>query len=116
MPYLITEVAIYRRRYVSKDPPGTDNNSICTMVGSSIELPEGYVLETPIKEIKYKVEEIPSNTEDFILKQCIGRLCSLEELEPKEKKVKKAKVDKVLSVEPKPKREKIDWGSIADSL
>lgn len=123
--YLVEERAVYRRRYVLKNPPATTEDSIVlsSLVDSSIsvELPEGYVLEGSIKDIKYKLSPIDLSNMDSVTRQCVSNLTSLDN-EEEETKVKRPKVkvlntgqlnsDKVVkSVEPKKKRAKtIDWG------
>lgn len=125
--YEVEEVALYRRRYVLKNPPiaveGCEPLLLSDLVGSSIsvELPEGYVLVTPIKEIRYKVSLIDLKSLDDVTKQCVANLSPLEEPEPviKRPKVKfvndgSLNVDKVPKVQAKTKRLKsVDWEAIA---
>lgn len=93
--YLITEVATYRRRYIIKNLVGESgsisNSTMINLLGSNdcVELPEGYTLESPIKDIVYKSELIDLQNLDAVIKQCVANLTSLYELEPVIKKEKK---------------------------
>lgn len=105
MFFLVEEVALYRRRYVikSEQPDG-----VTRLVDSdfSVELPEGFTLVSPIKEIKYSVQDI-SDTRDDVLVQGIRKLSSVDELDPPEPK-------KVVK-KPKKVKEKIDWSKYVES-
>lgn len=125
---LVTETALYRRRYVIKKPPGTEvNKDLSTLVALGVELPEGYTLETPLKDIVYKTEEISIENSDIVLKQAMQKLTSLEDWEvplqktkPKRKTPEQAERGNIthsaedVSVKPKVKRSKsINWEALA---
>lgn len=131
--YLVTETAVYRRRYVTKNLVGEHNGAISNstminLLGSrdTVELPEGYTLESPIKEIIYKSELVDLSNMDAVTKQCVSNLTSLYDLEPVVKKVKKPFVnDGTLNkdkeyrtnteVKPvKPKKQRVDWAALAE--
>lgn len=126
--YEVEEVALYRRRYVLKNPPvaieGLEPSLLSDLVGSSIskEYPENYTLVTPIKEITYKVKKLDLNNLEGATKTCVSCLTNLDEPEPVVKKTKvkfvndgSLNIDKVpKSVEPKPRRLKsVDWEALA---
>lgn len=133
--HLVTETAMYRRRYVVKNLPDSIKDSetplLCSLVGSatSIELPEGYILEGKISDIKYSRFPIDLNDMDGVTRQCVSNLVPLDE-PIIVKKVKKPFINdgslnkdkqyrnepSVISemVQPKKKRAKtIDWEAIA---
>jgi len=89
--YLVTEVATYQRRYVLKNPPDQPSKiDSCAMAGlvgssSSVELPEGYRLVGPLKEIKYESKPIDLNNLDDVTKRCVSCLTSLDDPIPVKK-------------------------------
>lgn len=128
--YLVTETALYRRRYIIKNLVGESgsisNSTMINLLGSNdcVELPEGYTLESPLKDIVYKSELLDLQNLDAVTKQCVANLTSLYELEPviKKPKVKfindgslnkdkeyKTKVESV-----KPKKQRVDWAALAE--
>lgn len=125
--YEVEEIALYRRRYIIRNPPATiegcEPSLLSSLVDSSIsvELPEGFTLMEPIKNIRYNVSKVDLNGMDGVTRQCVSRLSSLEEEVEKPKKVKKAfindgslNVDKTPKVQVKTKRLKsVDWAAIA---